>query len=203
MDFQDKLINNYKGTRIMKTVITLIITGIIFLAGCTDENNLITPEINQKAGPDWITLPAPVGGASVENEYSVTGVINGVDGGKLQINEIYLGGPYSTVRLGIKLTFPQNCFQGTETITMNVDMVHGTVTYSPSMQFDIPALLDLDFQGIDLSGIDADSINFVYHNPDGYFDIMESNTITVNTVNGTISMKDGKVPHFSRYGFSR
>lgn len=188
----------------MKTLTIVLMAGILFITGCTDESNIFAPQNSQVSGPNWITLPAPqYGTASVETEYSVTENIDGTIGGKLQINDIYFGGPHNTVKINVKLTFPKNCFTGTQNITMIVDNVNGTITYSPSMNFDIPALLDLQFQGLDLAGIDPDSINFVYHNPDGDFDSMEYDRLTVNMVNGTISMKDGKIPHFSRYGFSR
>ena len=186
----------------MKKNIVIIAAVLISFLGCNENLQVVEPEYNSVSGPNWITLPQQ-SGSSVETEYSVTGQINGIDGGKLEINEIYFGGPQSTVKVNVILKFPKNCFQGTKTITMLVDNVNGTVTYSPSMNFDIPALLDLQFGGIDLTGINPDDIDFVYHNPDGYFDSMEYLRLIVDPKSGTIKLIDGKVPHFSRYGFSR
>ena len=86
---------------------------------------------------------------------------------------------------------------------MVLEDVNGTITYSPSMNFNVPAILDLDYRGIDLTGINPDSIDFVYHNPNGNFDSAEYDEIRVNVEDGRLELKDAKIPHFSRYGYSR
>ena len=179
-----------------------MLVGVFYLSGCTDESNIITPSNNKTSEPEWIVLPQS-SGPSVETEFSVSGLIDGTAGGMLQIYEVYYAGPSGVVRVNTKLTFPKNCFPGTETITMMVDRTNGTVTYSPPMIFDNPAFLNLEFQGIDLSGIDPDSINFVYYNPNGYYETVEYNKLAVSMESGRLTLQDGKIPHFSRYGYSR
>ncbi|OGU74921.1 MAG: hypothetical protein A2V93_04195 [Ignavibacteria bacterium RBG_16_34_14] len=186
----------------MKTFLSILTLGIIFLAGCADNDSIVAPENNQTSGPNWITLPQQ-NGASVETEWSVTGEINGTEGGELKIDDAYFAGPFGNVKVKAKLKFKHNSFQGTETITMVLDNVNGTVTYSPHMNFNKPAELDLEFQGIDLTGVNPDSVDFVYQNPDGYFESVDYKKITVKMEDGKIKVENGKIPHFSRYGFSR
>jgi len=186
----------------MKTFLSIIIVGISFFLGCSDKENIIAPENDQTSGPNWITLPQR-NGSSVETEYSVTQQIDGSLGGKLEISDIYFAGPQGVVKVKATLKFPQNCFTGIETITMTADNVNGTIIYSPPMNFNIPALLDLEYQGIDLTGVEPDSVDFVYQDPDGSYDSMEYDKIQVIMAIGKLMLKDGKIPHFSRYGFSR
>ncbi|HSP88731.1 MAG TPA: hypothetical protein VLN45_11395 [Ignavibacteriaceae bacterium] len=186
----------------MKKMIVMFAAVFALFVGCSENLQVNEPEVKTASGPNWITLPQK-SGSSVETEYSVSGVIDGTQGGQLSITEIYFAGPFGNVKVSAKLKFAKNSFAGTETITMVVDNVNGTVTYSPHMNFSIPALLDLEFQGIDLTGINPDSIDFVYHNPDGYFDTIDYQSLTVKVADGKLTLTDGKIPHFSRYGFSR
>ena len=89
----------------MKTFLSILTLGIIFLAGCADKDSIVVPENNQTSGPNWITLPQR-NGASVETEYSVTDQIDGNQGDQLFINEIYFAGPYGNVKVNAKLKFP-------------------------------------------------------------------------------------------------
>jgi len=186
----------------MKKKLLVIAALITLFTGCSENLQVNEPQVNTTTGPNWITLPKR-NGSSVETEYSVTKQINGIAGGKIELEEHYFAGPFGEVKLKVKLDFPANCFSYTETITMIVDNVNGTVTYAPHMNFDKPAKLDLEIEGLDLTGINPDSIEFVYHNPDGYYDTMGNKKIKVRFEDGEIKLEDGKVPHFSRYGFSR
>ena len=186
----------------MKTFFLIMIVGIVFFIGCSDQDTILGPGNNLTSGPNWITLP-PRSGFSIESDFSVTKQIDGNKGGRLEINVQYLGGPHGEVRLKAILELPANCFSGSKNITMVLEDVNGTITYSPSMNFNVPAILDLEYRGIDLTGINPDSIDFVYHNPNGNFDSAEYDEIRVNVEDGRLELKDAKIPHFSRYGYSR
>ena len=86
---------------------------------------------------------------------------------------------------------------------MVVDDVNGTITYSPSMNFNTPAELYVKLEGLDIYGINPDLIDFSYHNPNGSFSQVDYKEIQVDISSGTLELKEGKIPHFSRYGFSR
>jgi len=186
----------------MKTFLAIMIIGIFFFAGCSDKDSIVTPENNQTSAPNWITLPQSEG-LSIENEFSITKNIKGKDGGELIIDKNYNAGPHGTVKIITKLKFYRNSFAGTKNITMTVDDVNGTITFSPSMIFDKPAELYVKLEGLDLSGIDPNDIDFVYYDLSGIYGPVERKEIIVDISSGTLELKEGKIPHFSRYGYSR
>ena len=73
----------------------------------------------------------------------------------------------------------------------------------PQMTFDNPLNLNLTFSGLDLTGVNPSEVNFYYIDPDGNLEIAENDGITVDIANGTLSVKNAKIPHFSRYGFAK
>ncbi len=186
----------------MKTFLSIIIAGIFFFAGCSDKDSIVTPENNQASAPNWITLPQR-DGLSIENVFSVTKTIKGKDGGELKIDEHYSAGPHGEVKVIAKLNFKKHSFEGTQTITMIVDDVNGTITYSPSMVFDKPAELYVKLEGLDLYGIDPDDIDFVYYDPSGNYGTVEYKELNVDISSGTLELKEGEIPHFSRFGYTR
>jgi len=186
----------------MKTFLAVMITGIFFFAGCSEKDSIVNPENNQTSAPNWITLPQRSGNL-VEAETSTTKNINGSSGGEIIIDWNYNGGPHGEVKVIAKLKFLSGSFSGTKTITMVVNDVDGTITYSPSMNFNKPAELYVKLEGLDLYGINPDSIDFSYHDPSGSFGQVDYKEIQVDISSGTLELKEGKIPHFSRYGFSR
>jgi hypothetical protein len=86
---------------------------------------------------------------------------------------------------------------------MSVDDENGTITYSPSMNFNKPAELYLKLEGLDLYDISKNSIDFAYHDPTGSFGQVDYKEIIVDISSGIVELKEGKIPHFSRYGFTR
>jgi len=195
------IINKNKGTK-MKTFLSILTLGFIFLVGCADNNSIVAPENNQVSAPNWITLPQG-NGSSVENQISKTKNIKGSSGGEIIIDYNYNGGPHGEIKIIAKLKFLSGSFSGTKTITMVVNDVDGTITYSPSMNFNKPAELYVKLEGLDLYGINPDSIDFSYHDPSGSFGQVDYKEIQVDISSGTLELKEGKIPHFSRYGFSR
>jgi hypothetical protein len=186
----------------MKKKLIIIAAILSLLTGCSENLQVNEPQVGTTAGPNWITLPQRSGGLSTENSFSVTKEIKGKDGGELRINEYY-NGPNGEIKIIAKLKFDRNAFIGTQDITMTIDDVNGTVTYSPPMSFVKPAHLELRFEGLDLSEINTDSVDFVYHDPLGFFGPIDYRELKVEIPRGVLELKDGKIPHFSRYGFSR
>ncbi|MBN1406333.1 MAG: hypothetical protein JW956_01010 [Calditrichaceae bacterium] len=70
---------------------------------------------------------------------------------------------------------------------------HGTL-FSP------PALLNFKASGLNLTGIDPDLVDIYYDNPTtGLWELMPSESITVDIVAGYIEVKNAEFLHFSRY----
>jgi hypothetical protein len=186
----------------MKNLFVLITLILLGLFGCSENLQVNEPQIGTTAGPNWITLPQR-NSSSVEAIISKTQNISGSNGGEIIIDFNYNGGPHGEVKVIAKLKFLSGSFSGTLSITMVVDDVNGTITYSPSMNFNKPAELYVKLEGLDIYGIDPDLIDFSYHDPSGSFGQVDYKEIQVDISSGTIELKEGKIPHFSRYGFSR
>ncbi|RPI74372.1 MAG: hypothetical protein EHM47_03770 [Ignavibacteriales bacterium] len=188
----------------MKSLISIVViaAGILFLSGCTEETNITAPETNYTSGPNWITLPEREG-SMVENIIAKTRNINGSSGGEIIIDFNYNGGPHGEVKVIAKLLFRAGSFSGTKAITMTIDDVNGTITYSPSMNFNKDAELYVKLEGLNLYGINPNNVDFSYHDPSGTFGPVDYKEIIVDIPSGILELKEGKIPHFSRYGFSR
>jgi len=187
--------------KVIKFLILLFMLTI--LAGCNSENNIINPEPEKGMQKTWIQLPKPANGLSTEMVFSKSQNINGNSGGEIIIDKNYYGGPHGEVKIIAKLKFPKGAFSGTRNITMTIDEVEGTVTYSPAMNFNKPAELYLKFEGMDIYGINPSQIDFVYFGKDGLFYTVNYKEIQVDIPSGILELKDGLIPHFSRYGWGR
>jgi hypothetical protein len=152
--------------------------------------------------PNWITLPQRTNNLSIETEFSITKRIYGSSGGELKLDKKY-STTNGSFHILATLKFEKNSFSDYADITMTVDDVNGTVTYSPSMNFLKPATLNLKFEGLDLTGIHPDSLDFVYYSPYGSQGSIVYQEIRTGMATGLLELRNGKIPHFSRYGFSR
>jgi hypothetical protein len=187
----------------MKTLLSLMVVSLLFWTGCQESSSIVEPETVQTSAPNWIELPKNTSqSSSIEMEFSASENIDGNSGGEIKLDRNYYG-PNGKVKIIAKLKFDKGSFNGTKLITMIVDDVNGTVTYSPSMNFDKPAELYLKLEGLDLSGINPDDIDFVYFSPSGTYGPITYKEIKVDIQSGTLELKDGLIPHFSRFGFCR
>ncbi|PKL81456.1 MAG: hypothetical protein CVV24_15170, partial [Ignavibacteriae bacterium HGW-Ignavibacteriae-3] len=87
---------------------------------------------------------------------------------------------------------------------MLVDNNNLTVKFEPHpTDFDIPLTLNLEFKGLDLTGINPDKIRFAYlDDPSTGFKVINGQ-IKVDIKKGNISVTDVNIDHFSQYGFVR
>jgi len=188
----------------MKNLAIIVLILIPLFWGCSD-NNLISPEPKKGMQKTWIQLPQPENDLSTEMEFSSLKEIDGNKGGEIRIDKKYPtpGGVNKEVKISAVLKFQSGSFSGKRDITMVIDDINGTVTYSPSMNFDKPAILDLIFEGIDLTGVNKDQVDFVYIGEDGLFYPVSYKEIKVDLLRGRLELVDGLIPHFSRYGWGR
>lgn len=75
------------------------------------------------------------------------------------------------------------------------------LTFGPhGTKFNPPALLNFKASGLNLSGIDPELVDIYYDNPlTGLWELMPSESITVDAVAGYIEVINAEFPHFSRY----
>ena len=105
------------------------------------------------------------------------------------------------VSISASLKFPKNAFVGTKEVTMTLDQLYGGAQFSPEGSFNLPALYNVTFMGIDLTGVNPADVDFVYLNDDGTIEPIEYDYLDVNISTGFIHLSNAKLSHFSRYGF--
>ncbi len=184
--------------------LTAVLTLLIMI-GCAEDTNLLSPADSKDEGininkVNWFKLPAP-DDASVENTFSVSTLIDGKRGGKVEIQESYAGGIHGKVSIYSNLNFPKGAFDGERLITMTIDVDAGRAIFSPSGIFNKAAQYDLKLEGLDLTNINPDAVDFVYENPDGTLEAIDNHDVVISIRDGRLHVKKAKLPHFSRFGF--
>ena len=184
----------------MKKFLWLSFAAAIFiLAGCSQDGNVTGP--SAQSGKSFLKLPA-VSQLSQETEYVVSQSIDGSVGGQVSINENIPGGPYGQVVFNGSLSVPAGAFTGTQNIGITFDDAVTAAYYSPSpYTFDQPLSLTLEYSGLDLSGINPATLDFVYERRDGSFERVSYDRIEVDITSGMLKVINARLPHFSRYGF--
>ena len=200
--------NTNKRNNTMRRYIFLFSVMILFVIGCSEESNILSPanDVNTNE-PNWISLPSvnSANGMSVMSMpvFQMSDSIDGEKGGKIKIDEKY-DGPNGEVKVKAELVFPKGAFSGTKYITMILDTDFGNATFTPHAVFENDAIYNAEFQGLDLTAIDkmeAKNVEFVYQAADGSYEYIETSKIEVDVKNGKLKVRDAKLPHFSRYGF--
>ncbi|MCH7962411.1 MAG: hypothetical protein IH852_00590 [Bacteroidetes bacterium] len=179
----------------MKITLTTLLLSALFLLGCADTP--ISPIMDDNHSYQFIKLPKK-SGMSVETSFSITKTINGTVGGNIYLYESYVAEDGHTVSIYVNLKVRRHSYVGDATITLTVDDEFADVSFTPAMVFDKPLILDLTFEGIDLTTVDYD---FVFIDDDGTTGEVTYNSLHVNEAQGTIWVNKAKLDHFSRYGF--
>ena len=193
-----------KKDKKMKKYISIIVLLSLFVIGCSEQTSITSAENKVPTQePNWISLPNGENGMSVMSMpiFQASREIDGKNGGKILINERYLGGPLGEVKVKAELEFPKDAFVGSKNITMILDTQFGLATFSPHAYFDKDAIYNVEFLGLDLTGVDPKNVGFVYQAEDGSYEYIDYSKIEVDLKNGKLKVRDAKLPHFSRYGF--
>jgi hypothetical protein len=186
----------------MKKLLILSLFSALIFFGCNQESEILTP-VEESHTPEYtlIPLPTPSGGLSIETIYTFSKDISGEQGGIFYNGFSYEGGPFGTVTVNSRLNFPANSFSGYEEITKTYNTDYATMEYGPSMPFNVPVLCGLRFYGLDLSGVNPETVKFVYIKTDGTIEEVEYESLSINVTSGYLYVKNAELNHFSRYGF--
>ena len=186
----------------MKHLLTLSLLLGFFFFGCDQGSDLTSPISDSPTLQlKLITLPTSSGGLGIETLVTQYKEIDGDDGGKFEAVFSYKGGPFGLVTVKSKLDFKEDAFEGTKDISQTLDTDFAAMTFGPSMQFNERVKLDLKIEGLDLSDVDPNTLDFVYIDEDGTVEHIEYDEIIMNVSTGTIEIDDAILSHFSRYGF--
>jgi hypothetical protein len=193
--------------RIAATVVTALLTVGLALnfSGCSKENALGPIIENEK--PDFNILSFGNVQNSLKKTIKVSKNIKKAYGGTL-----YLSDEFETddeeVDVDIRLKIHPNSIPADDEFLMSIDsdqfLANLDVVFGPhGMKFSKPAELTINIQGLDLSGLDLNTIQVYYDNQDtGQWEMMECDEISIDIDNGEIEVINAKLPHFSRYALA-
>ncbi len=176
----------------MKITLTTLLLSALLLVGCAEDFSFLTSsetQISQQSNsPNWIQLPDKEG-MSVENQFSVTEYIDVEHGGELIIDESYNGGPHGEVKVIAKFKIYENTVPEPLMVTMTIDNETGAIGFSPSTIFNRSADLYVKFEGLDLSNVDPDNVQFIGQTPDNNVYPVQYESLDIDISSGIIELK--------------
>jgi hypothetical protein len=181
----------------MKQIYFLLVSCTLLLAGCS-QINPVMPE-SKNTEKTWILI-SKAAGSSTENSLFSSARINGNVGGELLLQGSYPIDP--SISFDSRLVVPADAYSGLRTLTEETG-TGAYVDFGPSMNFNLPLILDLSISGLDLTGIEPGQINFYYMAPDGSFELTQNDGIYVHKESGTLKVFKARINHFSRYGWAK
>ncbi len=193
----------------MKKYFLLIFTFLLVLWGCNKQDGILEPSQNSKftetvkmdnsQNLQLISLPVNLkkSHGSLASLLTVER-ISGNSGGEIEAE-------YSEKNFEIKahLKIPAGAFSGTKNLSMELSNISTEITFGPSMVFTNALSLDLEYSGLNLKGINPNSVRFVYLSPSGQYEFVQYDKLEVNTKDGILKVEGAVIPHFSRFGFCR
>jgi hypothetical protein len=192
----------------MKIFFIVLAFVIPLMIGCSDssvnpeaadQTNTITQPNNMQKS--WIKLP-PNPGVAADSEYSASKLIDGEIGGTVELNVNYVRTSQVNVIIDAVIEVPAGAYSGEKNIIMIINSTNGTATFYPSPEtFDKPLVFNLRISGVDLNGVDPNTIDYVYLASDGSFSPIKYKGLVITE--GILQVKDALIPHFSIYGWCR
>lgn len=183
----------------MKQLITFLFAALLLILGCEQVTDVNSPQ-EKILNKQMISLPTPIS-LGVEDLHTEYKDINGAYGGWFSEYFQYSGGPNGTVNFQSTLHFYANSFTGTQTISQTFNTETAAITFGPSMQFNVPVDYTLTITGLDLTGVNPNTLDFVYIDANGNMYAVQKEYVTMDLSTGMLRVKNAKLNHFSRYGF--
>jgi len=180
----------------MKKLIYFSILIVFFIAGCSENSNIVAPVESSSTEPNWISAPS----LSLQKDATVSRWINGWEESLLEINDGWASGT-GWISITSNARFQRYSFSGSRYITMSVNDQCGTSTFTPSGTFSKPVIYNLTIVGLDLSNVNPATVKFVYMAPDGNYYVPKYERLYVEKQSGKLQIVNAQLPHFSRYGF--
>lgn len=184
----------------MKKFIPPILMIFALLFGCSPDANVTSPDDSIKPKAKLIKLPAMKSGLTIEADLTRNKYINGSNGGTFT-ESFEFQSVNGMVSIISQLVFPPNSFYGGKTISQTFNTETASLQFGPPMVFNNPVEYTLIVSGLDLTGVNPDSLDFVYVAYDGTITGVVYDAITANVATGTLAVVNAQLEHFSRYGF--
>ncbi|MCK9210921.1 MAG: hypothetical protein M0P61_08815 [Ignavibacteriaceae bacterium] len=202
----------------MKNLATIPLLLILFFSGCQKDNSLVPPEqkdSNSMQKPAWVQAAENQGltlialpknsSTSLDKKSTVTSYIKHDEFGRLSINSPYNSTTNNPVSVEASLSVLANSLSQNSSLTMSFDDEYLSIEFGPSgTTFATSALLNVKVTGLNLSALGNQTTAHL-----NYFDesknewtAINADEVTVDVKSGTLICKNGRIPHFSRYGFT-
>ena len=181
----------------------VFLLSLLFSFACQEESSLIAPD-NAKVSseePNWVGLPTPKY-QRLSKSFNAGDLIKKDEDGELIIDESYESVDGNTVKVIAKLKLYKGTIDEDTYIAMAVDGETGVLTFTPHMDFNMEAELYVKIEGFNLDGVQIRNLDFLYLTNSNY-ESVDHKEIIVDESSGLLELKEGKVPHFSRYGFTK
>jgi hypothetical protein len=184
----------------MKKLLTFLLFSALVFFGCNQESGITSPvDTGQILHKKLITLPLPSSGLTPET-MTYHKEINGNYGGEFYADYTYqsstgIVNQYST------LDFDPGAFTGVKNISQTFNTGGAAMEFGPSMQFQAEVEYSYKITGVDLSGINPATLDFVYIDANGNMYSVVYESVSMDAATGMLEVVDAEIPHFSRYGF--
>ena len=139
----------------------------------------------------------------LDSVFTVTKIINGLLGGTITLDKSYISKEGKLVTVLVNMVIPPLAFFGQRTITCTIEDSLAIMDCGPDMTFGRSLTLVQTFTGLDLMSYDVRDIDFGYINEDGHYYPIQRSSLIVNKQLGLVSIVNGKIGHFSKYGWVR
>lgn len=201
----------------MRKLATIPLLLILFFFGCQKPESIVSPEENstnsldkpawvlaaEKQGLTFIALPQN-SSITLEKRYDSQYIRSG-ESGKLSIEKSYRTLGDKSVSVEASLSVLENSLEKSSLLTMRFADNFLCFEFGPSgTTFSIPALLNVEAEGIDFSvfgNLQTAHLKYFDEVKELWVDVA-ADEIVINVKEGKFECKNGKISHFSRYGFT-
>ena len=184
----------------MKYLLSSVLFSFLIFWGCTQESEITSPvDTGSSHQYKLISLPVPASGLTVETQ-TYTQWVNGYNGGEFSAEYSYQSNS-GTVSQYSTLDFIPGVFSGWKNISQTFNTGGAAMEFGPPMQFQNTVKYTYTIYGADLTGIDPNTLNFVYIDANGNMYPVQYDSVSMDESTGMLQVVNAVLPHFSRYGF--
>jgi len=184
----------------MNKLLTFLLFSALVFFGCNQESEITSPvDSGSEHQLKLIELPASSSGLSVETQ-TYYKWISGDNGGEFQQWYSYQSNA-GTISQFANLDFLPGAFSDWENISMTFNTGGAAMELGPQLQFQAVVEYTYIITGLDLSGVNPNTLDFVYIDANGNMYNVDYDYITMDTSSGMLKVVNAILPHFSRYGF--
>jgi hypothetical protein len=190
-----------KEMKMKRNVLILLALFVTVFIGCSNNENNITAPISEQILEKSNSANLPLGFVSITQE------IHGSFGGNISIKQEALNSEGQSVSIDAYLRLHKGAFEGTENITMIINVDDATITFLPQMNFNNSCRLNVRLKNLNLEALGYDKkdkkVDFVYFDDLGGTESVPNSGTFINFANGLLRVHSAEINHFSRYGFLR